>query len=91
MLRMDLKNVLNLLLLHLSTHRERVLAGIKMLAEMSQSAEGSGQLPLDSDKRIVCYWHVCINYSTFARDVFVRHPRACSARGGGLIKPQHPE
>ena len=33
LLRSDVKNVLNLLLLHLSTHRERVLAGIKMLAD----------------------------------------------------------
>ena len=33
LLRSDMKNVLNLLLLHLSSHRERVLAGIKMLAD----------------------------------------------------------
>ena len=31
----DAKNVLNLLLLHLSTHRDRILTGIRMLAKMS--------------------------------------------------------
>ena len=31
----DTKNVLNLLLLHLSTHRDRILTGVRMLAEMS--------------------------------------------------------
>lgn len=31
----DTKNVLNLLLLYLSTHRDRILTGVRMLAEMS--------------------------------------------------------
>ena len=31
----DTKNVLNLLLLHLSTDRDRILTGVRMLAEMS--------------------------------------------------------
>ena len=38
LLRSDCKNILNLLLLHLSTHRTRVLVGVKMLAEMNQTA-----------------------------------------------------
>lgn len=38
LLRSDSKNILNLLLLHLSTHRSRVLVGVKMLAEMDQTA-----------------------------------------------------
>ena len=35
LMRSDTKNVLNLLLLHLSTHCDRILTGVKMLAEMS--------------------------------------------------------
>ena len=38
LLRFDCKNILNLLLLHLSTHHNRVLVGVKMLAEMNQTA-----------------------------------------------------
>lgn len=52
---MDTKNVLNLLLLHLSSHRERVLAGIRMLVEVNfpvASIESKAS-PLNSDQRIV--------------------------------------
>ena len=49
----DVQNVLNLLLLHLSTHRERVLAGIKMLAEMDQLAGEEKPLQRDSEKQMV--------------------------------------
>lgn len=38
----DTKNVLNLLLLHLSTHRDRILTGVRMLAEMSTCKMTSG-------------------------------------------------
>ena len=47
LLRSDMKNVL-------STHRERVLAGIKMLAEMNQLAVKP--LQMDSEKQMVS-WH----------------------------------
>ena len=56
LLRSDMKNVLNLLLLHLSTHRERVLAGIKMLAELNQLAGEEKPLQMDSEKQMVS-WH----------------------------------
>ena len=36
---MDTKNVVNLLVLHLSSHRERVLNGIQMLAKMNPAIE----------------------------------------------------
>ena len=38
----DTKNVLNLLLLHLSTHRDRILTGVRMLAEMNACKMTSG-------------------------------------------------
>ena len=57
-----MKNVLNLLLLHLSTHRERVLAGIKMLAEMNQLAGEEKPLQMDSEKQMVS-WH-CLYCAT---------------------------
>ena len=52
LLRSNMKNILNLLLLHLSTHRERVLAGIgiKMLAKMNQLAGEEKPLQMDSEK-----------------------------------------
>ena len=53
LLRSDVKNVLNLLLLHLSSHRERVLAGIKMLAEVNQLAGEEKPLQRDSEKQMV--------------------------------------
>ncbi len=34
LLRSASKNILNLLVLHLSTHRERMLSGVQMLAEI---------------------------------------------------------
>ena len=49
----DVQNVLNLLLLHLSSHRERVLAGIKMLAEVNQLAGEEKPLQRDSEKQMV--------------------------------------
>ena len=62
LLRSDMKNVLNLLLLHLSTHRERVLAGIKMLAEVNQLAGEEKPLQMDSEKQMVS-WH-CLYCAT---------------------------
>ncbi len=58
----NMKNILNLLLLHLSTHRERVLAGIKMLAEMNQLAGEEKPLQMDSEKQMVS-WH-CLYCAT---------------------------
>lgn len=46
----DTKNVLNLLLLHLSTHRDRILIGVRMLAEMSSLLD-----QVDGDGFIVSY------------------------------------
>ena len=45
MLNSDLKNVLNHLILHLSTHKDRVLAGLCMLMTQSE-AEYSEEQPL---------------------------------------------
>ena len=55
LMRSDLKNVLNLLLLHLSTHRERVLVGVKMLAEMNQPSEEQKTLHVDNEQQIVSH------------------------------------
>ena len=41
LLRSDSKNVLNQLLLHLSTSRDRVLSGVKMLAELEPHGKKS--------------------------------------------------
>lgn len=41
LLRSDSKNVLNQLLLHLSTSRDRVLSGVKMLAELEPHGKDS--------------------------------------------------
>ena len=64
LLRSNMKNILNLLLLHLSTHRERVLAGIgiKMLAKMNQLAGEEKPLQMDSEKQMVS-WH-CLYCAT---------------------------
>ena len=43
----DTKNVLNLLLLHLSTHRDRILTGVRMLAKMSASKVTLGEADVD--------------------------------------------
>ena len=68
LLRSNMKNILNLLLLHLSTHRERVLAGIKMLAEMNQLAGEEKPLQqMDSEKQMVS-WH-CLYCATSGSDV----------------------
>lgn len=37
LLQTDIKSILNLLLLHLTSHPDRVLAAIKLLAKMNQS------------------------------------------------------
>ena len=39
LMRSDTKNVLNLLLLHLSTDRDRILVGVRMLAEMNSNVK----------------------------------------------------
>ena len=48
LLRTDIKSILNLLLLHLISHRRRVLAAVKLLAEMNQSS-----INYDNDDKIV--------------------------------------
>lgn len=48
LLQMDIKSILNLLLLNLISYRERVLCGIKLLAKMNQS-----QVVYDTDEKIV--------------------------------------
>jgi len=58
LLRSDSKNILNLLLLHLSTHRSRVLVGVKMLAEMDQTAtEQKVMLNQGTNEEIAEYLH----------------------------------
>lgn len=48
LLQTDIKSILNLLLLHLSSHHGRVLAAIKLLVEMNQN-----NVPCDTDEKIV--------------------------------------
>ena len=48
LLHTDIKSILNLLLLNLTSHRMRVLAAIKLLAEMNQTT-----VVYDSDEKIV--------------------------------------
>lgn len=48
LLQMDIKSILNLLLLNLISYRERVLCGIKLLAKMNQS-----HVVYDTDEKIV--------------------------------------
>lgn len=55
LLQTDIKSILNLLLLHLTSHRARVLAAIKLLAEMNQSSE-----VYDGDEKIVCTKLLCV-------------------------------
>ena len=47
LLHTEARNVLNLLLLHLSTHRKRVLAGIKIVAGIKRS------VTVESEENIV--------------------------------------
>ena len=51
LMRSDTKNVLNLLLLHLSTDKDRILIGVRMLAEMSSSEKALNEI--DDDGFIV--------------------------------------
>ena len=48
LLQTDIKSILNLLLLHLTTHHTRVVAAIKLLATMNQSS-----VVYDTDEKIV--------------------------------------
>ncbi len=50
LLQTDIKSILNLLLLQLTSHYRRVLAAIKLLAKMNQSSA-----VYDTDEKIVCY------------------------------------
>lgn len=50
LLQTDIKSILNLLLLNLTSHRLRVLAAIKLLAEMNQTS-----MVYDSEEKIVNY------------------------------------
>ena len=59
LLQADIKSILNLLLLHLTSHRARVLAAIRILAKMNQTT-----VVYDSDEKIVreligCYHSGC--------------------------------
>lgn len=47
LLHSDARNVLNLLLLHLSTHRARVLAGVKIVAGIKRTVS------IESEQHIV--------------------------------------
>ena len=47
LLHTEARNVLNLLLLHLSTHKARVLAGVKIVAEIKRSVS------IESEEHIV--------------------------------------
>ena len=49
----DAKNILNLLLLHLSTHRSRIIAGVQILAEMEHKTAERRAVVLDTEERIV--------------------------------------
>lgn len=51
LMRSDTKNVLNLLLLHLSTDKDRILIGVRMLAEMSSFEKALNEI--DDDGFIV--------------------------------------
>ena len=54
MLCSDASNILNLLLLYLSTHKDRVLAAVKMIAEVKHSAsEHAAVTNLDGEEGIV--------------------------------------
>ncbi len=53
LLQADNKSILNLLLLNLSSHRMRVLAAIKLLAEMNQTSAA-----INSTDKIVRIWEV---------------------------------
>ena len=58
LLNTDARNVLNMLLLHLNTHRARVLAGVKIVAGIKRSVN------IESEQHIVgkilvgfVFWH----------------------------------
>lgn len=56
MLCSDASNILNLLLLYLSTHKDRVLAAVKMIAEVKHSAsEHAAVTNLDGEEGITRY------------------------------------
>lgn len=57
LMRSDTKNVLNLLLLHLSTDRDRILVGVRMLAEMSSCEKTLTSVQTDIDSYIVSVVH----------------------------------
>lgn len=53
LLSTDAKNILNLLLLHLSTHRSRILSGVRMLAKMEKNMSESKERGENIEERIV--------------------------------------
>lgn len=65
-LHTEARNVLNLLLLHLSTHKKRVLGGVKIVAGIKRSVS------IESEQNIVsgiflfdCYNHFCFRPTTY--------------------------
>lgn len=67
LLHTEARNVLNLLLLHLSTHKTRVLAGVKIVAGIKRSVS------IESEEHIVrtLMWNLCVCNRLF------RHPDYC--------------
>ena len=59
LLHSDAKSVLNVLLLHLSTHRARILAGVKILAGIKQT------ISLESEEHIVSLCHISTYVCTY--------------------------
>lgn len=59
LLHSDARNVLNLLLLHLSTHRVRVLAGVKIVAGIKRTVS------IESEQHIVRIKYVCSAFTLY--------------------------
>ena len=91
LMRSDTKNVLNLLLLHLSTDGDRILIGVRMLAEMSSSEKALNEI--DDERSIVsekwfmlCVWNVCLylagwlSWAPFAWSCGILQLYACEIR-----------
>ena len=53
------KNILNLLVLHLSTHKERMLSGVQMLAELEPQGEDQRTRPSN----------VCLSVQGFSKSL----------------------
>ena len=75
LMRSDTKNVLNLLLLHLSTDRNRILIGVRMLAEMSSSKKVLDEVDVDGFIVSEVEPFQCFNVLVFptCRQIFLSH------------------